>query len=228
MEISVTNPFPFEAMPRVYRWIEGFKNKVNDDFGPKTLGEFMETMAAKWETHASWAVSVDGELGGLITFERLSPWVGTAHFVFKPDFQGRGVASKACRIAIAEMFEMGIGKLSFYPLGGNLAIGSLLCNLGAKREGTLTGQTLVDGKPTDILIYGLLKENFNGILNTFVDRSGIVASGVVVLGSTEDNDNAKLDHADVHANGDGSQRPATDPIQPVAERPGSGDAGDKP
>jgi hypothetical protein len=39
----------------------------------------------------TWAVYGDGELGGLITFERLSPWLGTAYCLFQPDFQGKGI-----------------------------------------------------------------------------------------------------------------------------------------
>jgi RimJ/RimL family protein N-acetyltransferase len=160
VEVEVRKPFPFEALPRIWRWIEPFRSKVSDDFAPQTLQDFLSSMAAKWDHQASWAVCVEGEIGGLITFERLTPWLGTAHLVLKPDFQGRGIAVKACRTAVAEMFADGVGKLAFYPLAGNLAIGSLLINIGAKREGRLAAHTLCGGKPTDVLLYGLTKGDF--------------------------------------------------------------------
>jgi RimJ/RimL family protein N-acetyltransferase len=161
LDLKVTDPFPFESLPRVWRWIEPFREKVADDFAPQDMESFLSFMGGKWEQMRSWAVYGDGELGGLILFERLSKWLGTAHILLKPDFHGRGLAVKACRSAFAEMFqEPGIGKLEFRVLAGNLAVGSLACNLGGKREGTLIGHTLSGGKPRDVWLYGLSKEEF--------------------------------------------------------------------
>jgi RimJ/RimL family protein N-acetyltransferase len=161
MKIELISPFPFEALPRVWGWIAGFRQKVADDFAPQTLGDFVAHMASRWGHQKTWAIAGDGELGGLIIFERLSPWRGTAHVILKPDFQGRGIAVKACRQAVREMFqEKGIGKLEFQALAGNLAVGSLLTNIGAKREGTFEGHTLSGGKPRDVWMYGLTKAAF--------------------------------------------------------------------
>jgi RimJ/RimL family protein N-acetyltransferase len=127
----------------------------------------------------TWAVYADGELGGMISFQRISPWLGTAHCLFKSDFQalsrrssGRrrpSIARAACKLAVAEMFATGIGKLEFYPLaaadGAGGAIGSLVTSLGAKREGTLRGHTLQHGKPIDINMYGLTKTEFEKVTN---------------------------------------------------------------
>jgi len=119
-------------------------------------------MSSKWDQQKTWAIYGDGELGGLATFEQLSGWRGTAHVLLKPDFQGKGVALRACRHAVAEMFGLGVQKLEFWVIARNLAIGSLLTNLGATREGTLREHTLVGGKPTDVWVYGLLKAKFEG------------------------------------------------------------------
>ena len=193
MDVAVTSPFPFEALPRIWRWIETFKHKVSDDFGPQTLQDFVSFAAAKWDQQKTWAVYVDGELGGLITFERLSPWLGTAHWIFKPDFQGKGIAVRASRVAIAEMFAEGIGKLAVYPLAGNYAMGALLCSLGFEREGTLISHTLCGGKPTDMWGYGLTKSQFEGKQNAVsssttpsVDRRGSLDSGLALVGQAED------------------------------------------
>jgi RimJ/RimL family protein N-acetyltransferase len=160
MEISITKPFPFSALPRVWHWIEEFQDKVADDFSPKTLDEFVALMAGKWREMKTWGISADGELGGLITFERFNEWRGTAHVLLKPAFHGKGIAVKACRQAVAEMFSMGVGKLEFSVLARNLAIGSLLTQLGAAREGTLKGHTLVAAQPKDVWQYGLSKVAF--------------------------------------------------------------------
>jgi RimJ/RimL family protein N-acetyltransferase len=181
-------------MPRVFSWISTFRSKVSDDFGPQTLAEFMIFASRKWKTQKTWAIYSDGELGGLITFERISPWLGTAHWIFKPDFQGKGIAARASRIAVAEMFESGIGKLAVYPLAGNLAIGSLLTGLGAKREGTLIEQTVCNGKPTDIWVYGLTKSQFEekenalGSSNTSNHRGNFLRSRRSLAGAHHDPD----------------------------------------
>lgn len=162
MKIEVTSPFPFEALPRVWHWIQPFREKVSDDYGPQDLASFLECMGKKWEREKTWAIHGDGELGGLIEFERRSPWLGAAHILLKPDFQGRGVALQACRVAGAQMFAEGVHKLEFQVLAGNLALGSLVCNLGAKREGTQIGHTLSGGKPKDVWLYGLTQAAFEG------------------------------------------------------------------
>jgi RimJ/RimL family protein N-acetyltransferase len=177
--------------------MESFREKVSDDFSPQNQADFMRAMAHKWDSIRTWAVYGDGELGGLITFEKLTPWVGTAHFLLKHEFHRKGIAVKAARQAAAEIFEReDVGKLVFYPLAGNLAIGSLLCNIGARREGTLAGHTLCGGKPTAMWVYGLLKTEFlNHASNS--DSSGSrgprLDRGVASERRAQDHEN-KLDH----------------------------------
>lgn len=162
MDVRVESPFPFAALPRVWGWIQKFRHKVADDFSPKTLDEFVSLEASRWERQKTWAIYGDGELGGLVIFERVSPWRGEAHVLLKPDFQGKGVAMKACRQAVSEMFAHGVGKLSFSVLEKNLAVGSLICNLGGRREGCLRSETVQGGHPTDVWVYGLTKADFEG------------------------------------------------------------------
>jgi len=161
MKLHVESPFPFSALPRVWGWIEPFREKLSNDWSPKTLKEFLAMKSPGWDRKRTWAVYGDGELGGLIEFEKLDPWLGTAHFLLKTEFQGRGLAVAAARIAASDIFaHEGVGKLTFFPLAGSSAIGSLLIHLGAKREGTLEGHTLCGGKPADLWLYGLTKEAF--------------------------------------------------------------------
>ena len=191
MEIRLIAPFPFEALPRVWGWMAEFRGQVADDFAPQTLGQFMAFMRDGWSRQKTWAIYGDDELGGLITFERLSPWLGTAHITLKRVFQGKGIAVPVCREAVAAMFEQGIGKLSFYPLSGNLAIGSLLVGLGAKREGKLEAQTLCHGRPANITVYGLTRPSFEEKQNansTHTGNSGdrSLDPGLGSVGHTED------------------------------------------
>jgi len=169
--------------------METFRHLVADDFSPKDLPGFMAGLQLKFEQpgYQTWSISVDGELVGLIAMEKLSPWLGTAHWILKPDFHGKGVARKASMIAVTEMFESGIGKLSFYPLDGNWAMFSLLKSLGAQHEGMLRGQTLSDGKPVDMHLYGLMKEEFYAVCRvTAVSASDRGRSGIDYQGDRGD------------------------------------------
>jgi RimJ/RimL family protein N-acetyltransferase len=168
VQIRVVTPFPFEALPRVWRWIEPFREKVSDDFSPRDLTAFLDCMQAQWGRLRTWAVHGGGELGGLVTFERMSPWLGSVRYLLKPDFQGHGFTLKASRLAVAEMFaEPGLGKLEFQVLAAPYcATSSLVCALGARREGTLIGHTMSGGHPRDVWLYGLSKEGFEAGLST--------------------------------------------------------------
>lgn len=165
MEIEVRSPFPFEALPRVWGWVSSFRDRITDDFSPKTLEDFLLMKATQFERNRTWAIYGDGELGGLIEFERFSPWIGQGHFLLKPEFQRKGISIKAARVASAEVFKMGVGKVIFQHMTNNMALGSLLINLGAVREGTLKNHTLCAGKPVDMALYGLSKESFEAKLN---------------------------------------------------------------
>lgn len=162
MQVELVHPFPFEALPRVWQWIESFREQVGDDFAPRSEKQFIDTMWAKWPRLKTWGILGDGELGGLILFEKLSPWLGTAHIVLKKVFQGKGVAVKACRWAVGQMFQEDpeLGKLQFDVLTRNVAVGSLLINLGATREGTLVNHSLREGQPIDVYLYGLTRVRF--------------------------------------------------------------------
>ena len=176
MTVELISPFPFEALPRVWRWMETFRDQVGDDFAPQSEREFMDYMYARWKHITTWAIVGDGELCGLMIFEQLTPWLGTAHLLIKREFQNRGIAVRACRQAFAEMFKRsGIGKLQFDVLARNRAVGSLLINIGAQREGTLCDQTLRDGKPQDVWLYGLTKAAFHAQQVRLKDKRHVIS-----------------------------------------------------
>lgn len=234
MRVDVVSPFPPQSLPRVWYWLSGIRS---DDFAPQTLDQFVDAMLDAIEHQMTWAIIGNGELGGMVTFQRLTQWVGTAHIMLKPELQGKGVAAPALRIAFGEMFETGIGKLIFYPLGSDdgidgrsrgLAVGALLISLGAQREGTLRAQTLVKGKPTAINIYGLLREEFENALGTYSrsrDRRDSLDRGRSAGGPVEDVH--VLNDPDLVTGDVGPARPA-ELVQPGSDgRPISGDGPDQ-
>jgi RimJ/RimL family protein N-acetyltransferase len=224
MKIEVISPFPVESLPRVWAWTENFRARISDDFGPQTLEEFIDAMLMNEGQQKTWAVYADGELGGMITYQRLTPWLGTAHCVFKPEFQGRlpgsrlepriaaeprrRIAVDACTSAVREMFEQGIGKLVFYPLAGNIGLGAMLQRMGAKCEGQLRAHTLCGGQPKAMKVYGLLKQEFEHASSnrSSSNRRGSLDTRELPVGPAEDQH--LNDHPDVGTGPAGTDGPA--------------------
>jgi RimJ/RimL family protein N-acetyltransferase len=165
--VRVEKPFPDYALPRVWSWIQQFRQRVTDDFSPQTLEEFV----AQWEEskarQTTWGVWRGAELGGLVAWE---PWpvpgVGVSHALFKRDFWGRATTRIALELVFGELFAGDVRKILGFPFGSNHAIIGLCKSIGMRTEGVLRKQTLQNGQPVDLVILGLLKEEFERCLSS--------------------------------------------------------------
>jgi RimJ/RimL family protein N-acetyltransferase len=165
--VRVESPFPDWSLPRVWSWIQDFRQRVTDDFSPRTLDEFV----AQWEQlkplRRTWGVWRGAELGGLVVWD---PWpvpgVGVSHALFKREFWGRGTTKRALELVYGELFAGGARKILGFPFASNHAIIGLGKSIGAKTEGVLRKQTLQLGKPVDVVVLGLLKEDFDRCRNS--------------------------------------------------------------
>jgi len=158
--IEVVTPFPDHAVPRVWSWIQTFRDRVADDFAPATLEQFV----AEWIERAGerrWAVYRDGELGGMVSFQEWSPICGTSHILFKREFWGTGTSVPAIRRIYDGLFQGGIEKILLYAFRDNDTIRSLAKGrLGAQTEGVLRNQTRRGGRLVDMVALGITKEDF--------------------------------------------------------------------
>jgi RimJ/RimL family protein N-acetyltransferase len=164
--ISVVKPFPPNAVPRIWRWMSDVPCRVCDDFAPCTLEEFL----AQWEQRRgvdTWGVLRNGELGGYVSFEKLTPVVGTVHVLFKRSFWGRGTTIPALELVYAQAFEQsGVSKILSLVFRDNHAIRALARHVGAREEGIFRNHTMRNGKPVDMVAIGLLKGEFLSWLNS--------------------------------------------------------------
>lgn len=140
----------------------------------------------------TWAVYRDGELGGIVSFQALTPWLGTAHCLFKKNLWGFETTIPALRTVAEEIFATGIWKLTVMPFRDNLQIKGVLKRLGAECEGTLREHTVREGKPVDVLLYGLTRRKFEDAIrsssadNRGSDRGRSVDCGLGAIGGLED------------------------------------------
>lgn len=159
--VRVEKPFPDYALPRVWSWIQEFRQRVTDDFSPQTLAEFVTQWEQRKSLRTTWGVWRGAELGGLVEWE---PWpvpgIGVSHALFKREFWGRGTTRRALELVYGELFAGGVRKILGFPFQANHAIIGLGKSIGARTEGVLRKQTLQGGQPVDLVILGLLREDF--------------------------------------------------------------------
>lgn len=139
--------------------MQPFLGRVSDDYSPKTVEDFIAFFERAADQQKTWAVYRNGELGGMISYQQVSPIVGTAHCVFKKTFWGHATTMEALRQAFLHMFE-NCTKISSPVMEGNKAMLSLLMKMGAKREGVLEAHTLRDGKPLNLVMTAFFRDSF--------------------------------------------------------------------
>jgi ribosomal-protein-serine acetyltransferase len=77
------------------------------------------------------------------------------------EFQGRGLMSDACRLAIAHLFdEMDLHRVEIRCAAGNTKSNAIPRRLGFKLEGTHRDAELVNGRYHDLQVYAMLKSEW--------------------------------------------------------------------
>lgn len=159
--VRVSEPFPTFHLPRVWVWTQEFRSRVADDFGPKTLEEFMALQQARAAAGArSWGVYRDSELGGIVTFEAQSPVCGAAHCIFKKSFWGHETTVEAMRQVFDEVFAAGTRKILSLAFADNVQLLYAVRLLGFEKEGVLRKQTRRGGALVDMMALGCTHEDF--------------------------------------------------------------------
>jgi RimJ/RimL family protein N-acetyltransferase len=164
--VEVISPFPAYAWPLVWQWMQTFRDRVCDDFAPKTCAEFVAQMLRAVNPDDSWGVYRDGELGGLIWVARFSPILGYSHMVFSRAFWGQETTLTAVQEVFHQVFERGAEKIESSSFVDNHQVKALGQKLGGTVEGVRRGRTLRRGELVDMLDYGLTKKDFYAIRNS--------------------------------------------------------------
>lgn len=143
------------AIPRVWLWLQDARDRVTDDFSPRTRDEFLEM----WESRAErrWGVWAGEDLCGLIAMQPVNPVTACCHVTLKKQCWGRGIARRALHLALTEAFAAGLERAFSNPYADNHTVISLFKALGFSVEGRLRHHTRQGGKPRDLILLGLLK-----------------------------------------------------------------------
>ena len=109
------------------------------------------------------AILSDGEVVGLIKIEKnvgKRAIDGQLGYIMMPNYCGRGIATKAVGAMVSEAFgELGLHRLSAWVYKPNKASIRVLEKNGFTLEGCLREAVMCEGKATEYLCYGIVKED---------------------------------------------------------------------
>lgn len=137
----------------VWRWCQRFWWQIADDFTPRDEAGFVAMQIARQAVNLG--VWRDGQLGGLLTWERLNPIVCQAHCVFSREFWGRETTLPAIEAGLTTLWMSGYTKMIAPVYRSNRRMQVLLEQLNARCEAVLINHTRQQGKPTTVLLYGI-------------------------------------------------------------------------
>jgi RimJ/RimL family protein N-acetyltransferase len=133
-DVYVSTPFPDWALPTLWSWMQGFRDRVMDDFCPQTLEEFVERWGEAATARQSWGVYRGHELGGAVVVQQLNPVAAETHCAFKKDFWGRATTMPALRMVYGQLFGQGVMRISAHVFEDNHQLRALAKALGAVEE----------------------------------------------------------------------------------------------
>jgi len=156
--MTLLSPFPASALPRAWEWLREFPANNFDDYGPRTLEEFLAVMEERASQEFTWGVLYEGELCGIIAFLPLTERTGTFHGIcFTRSVHGKGIAKEAVGQVIEELFASGIQKIQAGIFADNIRVARFLTGLGAVEEGLLREQTMRGGIAVDMQLLAIFK-----------------------------------------------------------------------
>ena len=143
-------------------WLNEFPQNNFDDFGPKNLDELLvEITRRAHRGEWMWTVYVGDRSAGVIGYAPQNEYCGVFHGIcITKEWHGTGVAQAAVSKVIDEIFTTSQQKISASFFRDNERVHKFLCNLGFCHEGLLMHQTLRGGKPVDMTLMALFKEDW--------------------------------------------------------------------
>ena len=147
-------------LPRIRELLQKYRNVLTDDYCSESFDEFLTRV----QPHL-YAGFMDGEFLG---FVYLTDWRGgkndyhscTMTVCIEKKYWGK-VSKEISKLFIRKVFEhYGLFKLKALVFEHNRNAGNFLLSLGFKKEALLRGETVKNGKPVNMFVYSVFKEDY--------------------------------------------------------------------
>ncbi len=117
-------------------------------------------------TEMTFTIEAEGKIIGEVVFSRIR-WFNRKSeitIIIKKDFQGKGYGKESLKAAMDFAFnKMNLHRLEAEIYEFNKVSIKLMESLGFKKEGVLREAQFSNGKYWDIIRYGILRSEFNGL-----------------------------------------------------------------
>lgn len=172
MEIKLLAPKP-EYAELFFEWRNQAASKCHNPLLPLNVEECRHSLLLEgsnlhdlWNKPSfRWFLEVDGRLFGNVSLKNINKMMLTAEIAYGVGeaFQGKGLATASVAILVEKIFqETDLRKLIAMVHDQNFPSRKLLSRLGFKEEGLLREHYLINGKPENEIIFGLLKYEWSG------------------------------------------------------------------
>jgi [ribosomal protein S5]-alanine N-acetyltransferase len=111
-----------------------------------------------------WFVEAEGEVVGNVSLKNINTTMYYADIGYgvSETHQGKGIATEAVRLVIQKIFsETKLRKIMAYVQELNVPSCHVLEKLGFKREGLLREHYIINGRPENEVLFGLLKKEWS-------------------------------------------------------------------
>ena len=155
--------------PMLYEWRQDEVMKKYNPLMPSSVEEVRERLAKNSSNLDEfdkaeaffWFVQLNGEHIGNVSHSNVNKMMLTAEIGYNviSSARGKGIATEVVKLATRNIFEKtSIRKLIAFVHEENLPSIRVLEKVGYKREGLLREHYLVNGKPANEVVFGLLRK----------------------------------------------------------------------
>lgn len=176
---TIIRPLDLSDLEKMYEWYSNFNFTywVNGNWPVNLMlrrEEFEKTFYD--EDNQRYAIlSKDKEFIGTIGFNEVNIPAGSTKIyigIGEADYWGYGYGSDALKYFICYLFfSWNFRRLTAETWDGNIRASKCYEKLGFKLEGRMREAYYINGEYKDVLLYGLLKEEFTSSLNNEIQKT---------------------------------------------------------
>ncbi|MGH9721399.1 MAG: GNAT family N-acetyltransferase [Bryobacteraceae bacterium] len=155
----------FEVVDRNRQHLREWLPWVDRTLAPEDVASFIRMALEQFSRNEGFHAGIwhEGALAGAIGIHRIDwdnrctsigYWIDAA-------YQGRGLVTQACRVVLDHLFcELALNRVEIRCGMGNTRSCAIPERLGFVREGIVRQGQVVAGRPIDLVVYGMLLEEW--------------------------------------------------------------------
>lgn len=161
MRVTLTSPFPTDALPDLFRWLSTSTIAKGETF-PPDMAAFQGMANDGLSTVKSWTVHHEGQLIGAVMFEPVGLMGGRSYVVSSRSVWGSGLMDEAAALGITRVFEENqqVQYIFGMVVGNNAPAIAFNLRIGMKLKNILPDYASQGGKLRDMHVYEMTRADW--------------------------------------------------------------------